>query len=110
MRWSSPFGTDSTLDGRFIGASLTREMNNRSGVCDTRCAMDAVAGPQSILEEPPRTLDPRAISAWRATTGAFALFGLAIVFVILVVLNQTETVTNLPLLIVLFFAGLMVAG
>ncbi len=69
-----------------------------------------VAEPEPVLLQPLRTLDSRAVSVWRVTSGAFALFGLAIFLVILVVLHQTETVANVPVLSVLFLGALLVAG
>jgi membrane protein YdbS with pleckstrin-like domain len=72
--------------------------------------MDAVAETQPVLLPPRNTLDPRAIPAWRVTTGAAALIGLAIWTGFLVVLHQTGAYASIPVLGVLFLAGVALAA
>lgn len=72
--------------------------------------IDASAGPIPGLEQPLRTLDPRAVPAWRITTGAAALFGVAVWVAILIVLHQTGAVSNLPILIAFFLFGVTLAA
>src|SRR5680860_944047 len=79
------------------------------GVCDTPCTMDVVTKPQPTLEHPLRTLDPKAVPAWRLATGAAASFGLSIWVALLMVLHQTGAFSNVPVLIVLFLAGSAIA-
>jgi membrane protein YdbS with pleckstrin-like domain len=70
--------------------------------------MDAVTETQTVLLMPRNTLDPRAIPAWRVTTGAAALIGLASWIGILIVLRQTGAYTNAPVFGVLLLAGVAV--
>ena len=72
--------------------------------------MDAVADAQPVLTQPRNTLDPKAIPAWRVTTGAAALVVLAIWTAILVVLHQTGAYDNVAVLGVIFLAGLALAA
>jgi len=71
--------------------------------------IDVAAEPNLVLAKTLRNLDPMAVPAWRAATGAAALLGLAVWTALLVVLHQTGSFSNAPVLAVLFLAGLALA-